>query len=126
MEKTEKLLMGIESILSIATEVANEVERLKGLEEEFTMMKEQLFLRQLTRSERAIFELAIDGLTTRQMVETLHKEEGTIKKQRQNILEKLNVSTMKEAVQLYEKISRESHQKFNFILQNSTRKLFAI
>jgi DNA-binding NarL/FixJ family response regulator len=126
MDKTENLLQGIETVLAIANEVVNEISRLKALEDEFIMVKEQLFLSQFTKSERAIFELAIDGLTTRQMMKWLYKEEGTIKKQRQSILEKLNVSSIKEAVQLYEKIAQESHRKFNFNALHSAEKMFVI
>lgn len=34
MDQTEKLLMGIESVLSIASELVDEVSRLKDVEEE--------------------------------------------------------------------------------------------
>jgi hypothetical protein len=43
MDQTEKLLMGIEHILSVASDLVQEVDRLKRVEEECQMLKEKLF-----------------------------------------------------------------------------------
>ncbi|MFL0575064.1 LuxR family transcriptional regulator [Priestia megaterium] len=64
MEKAEKLLMGIENVLGMASELFNEVARLKQVEEECKILKEKLFMSQFTRSEKEVFELALDGLSS--------------------------------------------------------------
>lgn len=43
MDQTEKLLIGIENILSVASDLVQEVDRLKRVEEESQMLKEKLF-----------------------------------------------------------------------------------
>lgn len=45
MDQTKKLLMGIENILSVASDLVQEVDRLKRVEEECQMLKEKLFLK---------------------------------------------------------------------------------
>lgn len=105
MDQTEKLLMGIENVLSIASELVDEVSRLKDVEEECRILKEKLFLKQFTKSEKEVFALALDGHSASEMQEILFKEKATIKMQRRSILQKLNVSSMKEAVDEFQKIS---------------------
>lgn len=126
MEKTEQLLIGIENVLSIANDLVGEITRLKDIEDEFTLMKEQLFLSQFTRAEREVFELAIDHVPSSEMAKQLFKERSTISQQRKDICKKLGVKNIKEAVALYEKIAHESHQKFEGNEPKKVQKLFAI
>ena len=103
MNQTEKLLMGIENILSVASDLVQEVDRLKRVEEECQMLKEKLFLKQLTTSEQDVFALTLDGHSITEMQNILFREESTIKNQRRSILQKLNVSSIKEAIDFYKK-----------------------
>ena len=105
MDQTEKLLMGIENVLSIASELVDEVSRLKDVEEECRILKEKLFLKQLSKAEKEVFALALDGHSISEMQEILYKEKDTIKMQRRSILQKLNASSMSEAVQQFKNIS---------------------
>ncbi|PGY55181.1 LuxR C-terminal-related transcriptional regulator [Priestia megaterium] len=105
MDQTEKLLMGIENVLSIAAELVDEVSRLKDVEEECRILKEKLFLKQFTLAEKEVFALALDGHSISEMQSILYKEENTIKTQRRSILQKLNASSMSEAVQQFKNIS---------------------
>ena len=43
MDQTENLLMGIENILSVASDLVQEVDLLKRVEEECQTLKEKLF-----------------------------------------------------------------------------------
>ncbi|MEB2268633.1 LuxR C-terminal-related transcriptional regulator [Priestia megaterium] len=105
MDQTEKLLMGIESVLSIASELVDEVSRLKDVEEECRILKEKLFLKQFTKAEKEVFALALDGHSISEMQKILYKAKDTIKMQRRSILQKLNASSMSEAVQQFKNIS---------------------
>lgn len=105
MDQTEKLLMGIENVLSIAAELVDEVSRLKDVEEECKILKEKLFLKQFTKAEKEVFALALDGHSISEMQKILYKQEDTIKMQRRSILQKLNASSMSEAVQQFKNIS---------------------
>ncbi|MEH7554307.1 LuxR C-terminal-related transcriptional regulator [Priestia megaterium] len=105
MDQTEKLLMGIENVLSIAAELVDEVSRLKNVEEECRILKEKLFLKQFTLAEKEVFALALDGHSISEMQKILYKQEDTIKTQRRSILQKLNASSMSEAVQQFKNIS---------------------
>ncbi|RAS77946.1 LuxR C-terminal-related transcriptional regulator [Priestia endophytica] len=117
MNQKEKLLIGIENILSVASDLTQEMDRLERVEEECKFLKEQLFLSQFTQPERKIFELAIDEHSVTEMSEILFKERGTIKKQRRSIMQKLHVSSMEEAVQKY----KEIQEKDTFELIKSTQ-----
>jgi DNA-binding NarL/FixJ family response regulator len=123
MDQTEKLLMGIEHILSVASDLVQEVDRLKRVEEECQMLKEKLFLKQLTTSEQDVFALALDGYSITEMQDILFKEESTIKNQRLSILQKLNVSSMKEAIDFYKKTTQTSSQNFTNYHQEIFQKL---
>jgi DNA-binding NarL/FixJ family response regulator len=112
MDQTEKLLIGIEHILSVASDLVQEVDRLKRVEKECQMLKEKLFLKQLTASEQDVFALALDGYSVTEIQEILFKEESTIKNQRRSILQKLNVSSMQEAIDFYKKTTQTSSQNF--------------
>ena len=94
MDQTEKLLMGIERILSVASDIVQEVDHLKRVEEECQMLKEKIFKKQLILSEQDVFALALDGHSVKEMQDILFKEENTIKTQRRSILQKSNVSSM--------------------------------
>jgi len=123
IDQTEKLLMGIEHILSIASDLVQEVDRLKRVEEECQMLREKLFLKQLTSSEQDVFALALDGYSITEIQDTLFKEESTIKNQRRSILQKLNVSSMKEAIDFYKKTTQTSSQNFTNYHQEIFQKL---
>jgi len=123
MDQTEKLLMGIENILSVASDLVQEVDRLKSVEEECQMLKEKLFLKQFTSSEQEVFTLALDGYSITEMQDILFKEESTIKNQRRSILQKLNVSSMKEAIDFYKKTTQTSSQNFTNYHQEIFQKL---
>lgn len=97
--------MGIENVLSIASELVDEVSRLKDVEEECRILKEKLFLKQFSKAEKDVFALALDGHSISEMQSILYKEENTIKTQRRSILQKLNSSSMSEAVQQFKNIS---------------------
>jgi DNA-binding NarL/FixJ family response regulator len=103
--------MGIENVLSIAAELVDEVSRLKDVEEECRILKEKLFLKQFTKSEKEVFALAIDGHSISEIQNLLHKEESTIKNQRKSILKKLNTESMTEAVQQFQNLHQEPSQK---------------
>ncbi|MBK0295977.1 LuxR C-terminal-related transcriptional regulator [Priestia aryabhattai] len=123
MDQTEKLLIGIENILSVASDLVHEVDRLKRVEEECQILKEKLFLKQLRSSEQDIFTLALDGHSITEMQNILFKEESTIKNQRRSILQKLNVSSMKEAIDFYKKTTQTSSQNFTNYHQEIFQKL---
>ncbi|PFW00289.1 LuxR family transcriptional regulator [Priestia megaterium] len=123
MDQTEKLLMGIENILSVASDLVQEVDRLKRVEEECQMLKEKLFLKQLTPSEQDVFALALDGYSITEMQDILFKEESTIKNKRGSILQKLNVSSMKEAIDFYKKTTQTPSQNLTNYHQEIFQKL---
>ncbi|MGG2057900.1 LuxR C-terminal-related transcriptional regulator [Priestia megaterium] len=122
MDQTEKLLIGIENILSVASDLVQEVDRLKRVEEECQILKEKLFLKQLMSSEQDIFALALDGHSVTEMQDILFKEENTIKTQGRRILQKLNVSSMKEAIDFYKKTNQTSSQNFTNYHQENLSK----
>ncbi|MCM3771368.1 MULTISPECIES: helix-turn-helix domain-containing protein [Priestia] len=111
MDQSEKLLMGIENILRVASDLVDEVARLKSLEEECKILKEKVFMNQFTKAEQEVFALAIDGHSVSEIQDILHKEERIIKNQRKSILKKLNTSTMTEAVQQFQNLHHEPSQK---------------
>lgn len=111
MNQSEKLLMGIENILSVASDLVDEVARLKNVEEECKILKEKVFMNQLTKAEQEVFALAIDGHSTSEMQTILIREESTIQTHRKNIVRKLNASSMKEAVQQFQSLHQESSKK---------------
>ena len=123
MEKAENLLMGIEIVLGMASELFDEVARLKQVEEECKILKEKLFMSQFTRSEKEVFELALDGLSSSKMAEWLFKERSTISQQRKDICKKLGVKNIKEAVQKFQNLHQEPQQKIH---QESPQKLVSI
>ncbi|MGR9527363.1 helix-turn-helix transcriptional regulator [Priestia megaterium] len=123
MEKAEKLLMGIENVLQIANELFDEVSRLREIEEECKILKEKLFMEQFTRSEKEVFELALDGLSSSKMAEWLFKERSTISQQRKDICKKLGVKNIKEAVLKFQNLHEKPHQEIH---QDTPQKLINI
>ncbi|WP_394555788.1 LuxR family transcriptional regulator (plasmid) [Priestia aryabhattai] len=123
MDQTEKLLVGIEHILSVSSDLVQEVNRLKRVEEECQMLKEKLFKKQLTSSEQDVFALALDGHSVKEIQDILFKEENTVKTQRRSILQKLNVSSMKEAIDFFKKTTQTSSQNFTNYHQEIFQKL---
>lgn len=123
MEKAEKLLMGIENVLQIANELFDEVSRLREIEEECKILKEKLFMEQFTRSEKEVFELALDGLSSSKMAEWLFKERSTISQQRKDICKKLGVKNIKEAVLKFQNLHGNPHQEIH---QDTPQKLVNI
>ena len=111
MDQSEKLLMGIENILSVASDLVDEVARLKSVEEECKILKEKVFMNQFTKAEQEVFALAIDGHSIAEIQNILHKEECTIKNQRRSILKKLNTLSMTEAIQQFQNLHQEPSQK---------------
>ncbi|TJZ29812.1 helix-turn-helix transcriptional regulator [Priestia megaterium] len=111
MDQSEKLLMGIENILSVASDLVDEVARLKNVEEECKILKQKVFMNQFTKAEQEVFALAIDGHSISEIQNLLHKEESTIKNQRKSILKKLNTESMTEAVQQFHNLHQEPSQK---------------
>lgn len=105
MKQTEKLLIGIENVLRLANELINEMSDLQAMKEDYIRLKEQLFLNQFTQAERKVFEFALDQCSVRETAKILHRKEETIKKIRRKILRKLEVSSMKAAIELYEKVA---------------------
>jgi DNA-binding NarL/FixJ family response regulator len=67
----------------------------KNVEEECKILKGKVFLNQFTIAESQVFEFALDRYSGRDMQLILSKEETTIKSQRQHIIRKLGVSSMK-------------------------------
>ncbi|MFP7159792.1 LuxR C-terminal-related transcriptional regulator [Priestia aryabhattai] len=111
MDQSEKLLVGIENILRVASDLVDEVARLKSIEEECKILKEKVFMNQFTKAEQEVFALAIDGHSIAEIQNILHKEECTIKNQRRSILKKLNTLSMTEAIQQFQNLHQEPSQK---------------
>ena len=102
--------MGIENILSVAPDLVDEVARLKSIEE-CKILKEKIFMNQLTKAEQEVFALAIDGHSVSEIQGIPHKEECTIKNQKRSILKKLNTPSMTEALQQFQNLHQEPSQK---------------
>lgn len=108
MDQSEKLLMDIERILSVASDLVDEVARLKSVEER-KILKEKVFMNQLTKAGQEVF--ALDGHSISATQGIFHKEECTIKNQKRSILKKWNTSCMTEAVQQFLNLYQESSQE---------------
>jgi len=110
MDQNEKLLIGIENILSVASDLVDEVARLKSVEE-CKILKEKIFMNLLTKAEQKVFALAIDGHSISELQDILHKEGCSIKNQRRSSLKKLNKPSMTEAVQQFQNLYQEPSQR---------------
>lgn len=71
---------------------------------EFSRLKREEQLKELTGAEREVFELIEQGYTQSQMEQKLYKAESTLKNQVNKVLKKLGVKSRKEAV---EKVRRK-------------------
>lgn len=80
----------IESVLSVASNLVKDVERLKWVEEKCQILKENLFVKQLTSSKQHVFAPLLHGYSITEIQDVLFKEENTIKNQRHRILQKLS------------------------------------
>lgn len=56
----------------------------------------------------------MDQCSVRETAKILHREEETIKRIRRKILRKLEVSSMKAAIDLYEKVTHSCTPTFSF------------
>lgn len=77
--------MGIENILRGASDLVDEVARLKSVEEECKILKEKVFMNQFTKAEQEVF--ALDGHSISATQDIFHKEEYTIKNQKKDLKE---------------------------------------
>ena len=111
MDQSENLLMGIDNILSVASDLVGEVAGLKSAEKECKTLEQKVFMNQITQAEQEVFALAIDGHSISEIQDILHKEECTIKNQKRSILKKWNTSCMTEAVQQFLNLYQESSQE---------------
>jgi DNA-binding CsgD family transcriptional regulator len=84
----------------------------KNVEEECKILKGKIFLNQFTIAESQVFEFALDRYSGRDMQLILSKGENTIRSQRQHIIRKLGVSSMKQAVGKLQNLAYESPRKF--------------
>ncbi|MCY8235393.1 LuxR C-terminal-related transcriptional regulator [Priestia endophytica] len=121
MDQKEELLIGIENVLCLASDLVKEVDRLERVEEECKFLKEQLFLHQFTEPERKVFTLALDGHSVSEMEKILFKGRSTIKKQRQSIMRKLQVSSMQEAIQKMREICSNMYSENGIFSYESRR-----
>jgi DNA-binding NarL/FixJ family response regulator len=87
---------------------------LQAMKEDYIRLKEQLFLSQFTEGKRQVFEFTLNQCSIRETAEILYKEEEAIKKMRRKILRKLEVSPMKAAMELYEKVDHNGMPTSSF------------
>lgn len=66
---------------------------------EYKEIKKELLLKQLTRSERTLFDLLEKGINKAEIGKLLFKTENTVKSQINSILKKLNAKTGKDAIE---------------------------
>ncbi|MCX7745486.1 MAG: response regulator transcription factor [Clostridia bacterium] len=66
---------------------------------EYSKLKKENQLKDLTPAEREIYDLLEEGYTKSKIESTLYKSSGTLKNQIRHILKKLSVKSSKEAVQ---------------------------
>jgi DNA-binding NarL/FixJ family response regulator len=81
---------------------------MEALLKEFSRLKREEQLKDLTVAEREVFELIEEGYTQPQMEQKLYKAESTLKNQVSKILKKLGVKSSKEAV---ERVRRKGLQQ---------------
>ncbi|MFX3635138.1 MAG: response regulator [Candidatus Pristimantibacillus sp.] len=75
-----------------------------ALLKEYSRLKREEQLKELTAAEREVFELIEEGYTQSQIEKKLYKAESTLKNQVNKMLKKLGVKSSKEAV---EKVKRK-------------------
>lgn len=71
---------------------------------EYKYLKKEYLLKQLTPSERKLFDLLEKGKSKNEIIEILYKTENTVKSQINSILKKLNAKNGKDAI---EKVRRK-------------------
>ncbi|MFC5650286.1 response regulator [Paenibacillus solisilvae] len=71
---------------------------MEALLKEFTRLKREEQLKELTSAEREVFELIEEGYTQPEIEKKLYKAESTLKNQVNKMLKKLGVKSSKEAV----------------------------
>lgn len=79
-------------------------EPMEALLKEYSRLKREEQLKELTTAEREVFELIEQGYTKSQIERTLYKTESTVKNQVNKILKKIGVRSSREAV---EKVRRK-------------------
>lgn len=96
-----------ENIKELPNAIRSAVEGKSPIEEllvEYKDLKKELLLKQLTRSERKLFDLLEIGKSKTEIIEMLYKSENTVKSQINSILKKLNAKSSKDAI---EKVRRK-------------------
>jgi NarL family two-component system response regulator LiaR len=71
---------------------------MEALLKEFTRLKREEQLKELTAAEREVFDMIEQGYTQSQIGRMLHKTESTLKNQVNKLLKKLGVRSSREAV----------------------------
>lgn len=72
---------------------------IENILKEYKALKKENVLRELTQSEREIFNLLENGNTPPKIIKTLHKTESTIKSHINSILKKLDSKSSKQAIE---------------------------
>lgn len=72
---------------------------IQALIKDYVRLKSEEQLKELTTAERVVYDLIEQGYSRSEIQKKLIKSDNTIKNQIKNILKKLSVSSMKEAIQ---------------------------
>lgn len=68
-------------------------------------------LRELTKTEKTVFNLYLQGKTAKEIADTLHIRESTLKFHNHNILEKLGVSSRKQMLRYATLLKQEKQNE---------------
>ena len=77
----------------------HETPPIQALIKDYARLKSEEQLKELTTAERGVYDLVEQGYSRSEIQRKLIKSDNTIKNQIKNILKKLSVSSMKEAIQ---------------------------
>lgn len=77
----------------------NDAPPIQALIKDYVRLKIEEQLKDLTTAERVVYDLIEQGYSRSEIQKKLIKSDNTIKNQIKNILKKLSVSSMKEAIQ---------------------------
>lgn len=77
----------------------HETPPIQALIKDYVRLKSEEQLKELTTAERGVYDLIEQGYSRSEIQKKLIKSDNTIKNQIKNILKKLSVSSMKEAIQ---------------------------
>lgn len=77
----------------------HETPPIQALIKDYVRLKSEEQLKELTTAERRVYDLIEQGYSRSEIQKKLIKSDNTIKNQIKNILKKLSVSSMKEAIQ---------------------------